>query len=60
MAAPTVLADALCAQYGLEQVGVIDSIVEQIYAVTVERRVHHPALRRILERAPSAFGQAPS
>jgi LysR family transcriptional activator of nhaA len=38
-------------------VGVIDSIVEQIYAVTVERRVHHPALRRILERAASAFGE---
>ncbi len=57
MVAPTVLAESLCVQYGLEQVGVIDSIVEQIYAVTVERRVHHPALQRILERAPSAFGQ---
>jgi LysR family transcriptional activator of nhaA len=55
MAAPTVLADALCEQYGLAPVGVIDAIVEQVYAVTVERRVHHPALRRILERAPQVF-----
>ena len=37
-----------------------ETIVEQIYAVTVERRVHHPALQRILERAHKAFGQAPS
>jgi LysR family transcriptional activator of nhaA len=55
MAAPTVLADSLCEQYGLAPVGVIDAIVEQVYAVTVERRVHHPALRRILERAPQVF-----
>ena len=57
MAAPTVLAGALCAQYGLEQGGVIDAIVEQIYAVTAERQVHHPALRRILERCANAFAR---
>lgn len=55
MVAPTVLAASLCAQYGLEPVGTIEAIVEQVYAVTVERRVHHPALRRILERAPGVF-----
>ena len=55
MVAPTVLATALCAQYGLVEVGVIDAIVEQVYAVTAVRRVHHPALRRILERAANAF-----
>jgi LysR family transcriptional activator of nhaA len=53
--APTVLSDTVRAEYGLEQVGAIGSISEQFHAVTVERRVHHPALRRILERAGSIF-----
>lgn len=55
MALPAVLAADVCGQYGLEQVGAIDTIVEQFYAVTVERRVHHPALQRILDRAGRLF-----
>ena len=55
IAAPDVLADAICAEYGLRQVGTIDGIVEQFLAVTVERRVDHPAVRRILEGAGAVF-----
>lgn len=53
--APAVLADAVCAEYGLEMVGVIDGIVEHFYAVSVERREGHPAVKRILERAGQLF-----
>lgn len=55
IAAPGVLAQAICAEYGLCQVGTIDGIVEQFHAVTVERRVDHPAVRRILEGAGAVF-----
>ena len=55
IAAPGVLADAVCQEYGLQQVGTIDSIVEQFHAVTVARRVDHPAVRRILDGAGAVF-----
>jgi len=55
MAAPGVLADAIGVEYGLVRIGTIDSIVEQYHAVTVERRVDHPAVRRILEGAGAVF-----
>ena len=58
IAAPTVLAAAICAEYGLCPVGTIDSIVEQFHAVTVERRIDHPAVRRILEGAGGVFASA--
>ena len=55
MVAPAVLAGAVCAEYGLEELGRISSIVEQFHAVTVERRQDHPALRRILDGAAAVF-----
>ncbi|TQK08054.1 LysR family transcriptional regulator [Herbaspirillum sp. SJZ107] len=58
IAAPTVLAAAICAEYGLRPLGTVDSIVEQFHAVTVERRIDHPAVRRILEGAGSVFASA--
>lgn len=58
IAAPTVLAAAICAEHGLAPVGTIDAIVEQFHAVTVERRIDHPAVRRILEGAGAMFARA--
>jgi len=57
IAAPTVLADIVCTENGLEAIGTIDAIVEHFYAVSVERREHHPAVRRILEGAGAVFGR---
>jgi LysR family transcriptional activator of nhaA len=57
IAAPTVLADIVCAENGLEAIGTIDAIVEHFYAVSVERREHHPAVRRILDGAGAVFGR---
>lgn len=57
IAAPTVLADIVCAENGLEAIGTIDAIVEHFYAVSVERHEHHPAVRRILDGAGAVFGR---
>ena len=43
-AAPTAIADHVCQQYRLVQIGCIDSVVEQLYAITTERRLTHPAI----------------
>lgn len=53
--APQVLVREVCAEYGLQQVGTIDSLVEQFYAVSVERAYDHPAVRRILDGAAAVF-----
>ncbi|WP_296950214.1 LysR family transcriptional regulator [uncultured Massilia sp.] len=53
--APTVLAPTICREYGLEALGEIGTIAEQFHAVTVQRRIDHPAVRRILERAGTLF-----
>ena len=42
-AAPTAIADYVCAQYGVRTAGKIESVVEQLYAITTERRLKHPA-----------------
>lgn len=57
MVAPTVLSDIVRDENGLEAVGTIDSIVEHFYAVSVERRERHPAVRRILEGAGAVFAR---
>ena len=42
-AAPTAIADYVCAQYGVRAAGRIESVVEQLYVITTERRLKHPA-----------------
>jgi LysR family transcriptional activator of nhaA len=54
--APTVLAGIVCQENQMEAIGTIDAIVEHFYAVSVERREHHPAVRRILDGAGTIFG----
>ncbi len=42
--APTAIVESVCEQYKVEAIGRIDSVVEQIYAITTERRITHPAI----------------
>lgn len=42
--APTVTASYVCQQYRVSAVGRIDSVKEQLYAITTERRLQHPAV----------------
>lgn len=41
--APTVIAQQVCAQYRVVELGRVDMLVEQVYAITTERRLKHPA-----------------
>lgn len=41
--APTVIASQVCRQYGVRVLGQVDTVVEQVYAITTERRMSHPA-----------------
>lgn len=49
--APSAIAEHICEQYKVVQVGRIDSVVEQHYAITTERRLTHPAVVAISESA---------
>lgn len=40
--APSVIAEQVCSQYQVVALGRIDSVVEQVYAMTTERRMSHP------------------
>ncbi|MGH8432079.1 MAG: LysR family transcriptional regulator, partial [Solimonas sp.] len=42
--APTAIADYVCAQYGVQTLGVIDTVRDQLYAITTQRRMTHPAV----------------
>ena len=41
--APTVIAEQVCAQYRVVELGRVETLVEQVYAITTERRLKHPA-----------------
>ncbi|MEL7304394.1 MAG: transcriptional activator NhaR [Myxococcota bacterium] len=45
----SVAADEVCRQYQVERVGVLDGVLERFYAVSVERRIKHPAVLAISE-----------
>jgi len=49
--AHTVIADEVCRWYHVEPVGSVDAIRERFYAISVERRLQHPAVVAISEEA---------
>lgn len=49
--APTAIADYVCRQYGVLALGRIESVVEQLYAITTERRMQHPAAVAVSQAA---------
>lgn len=48
---PSVVADVVCARYGLSVVGRVESIKERYYAISLERRLVHPAVLAIRNAA---------
>jgi LysR family transcriptional activator of nhaA len=57
--APSALSDFLCRQYSVRAIGRIESIKEQLYATTTERRMQHPAAIKVREAASrDVFGKA--
>ena len=57
-AAPMAIADYICRQYAVEQVGQIDAVTEQLYAITTERRLTHPAVVAIVKATANIFTNA--
>ena len=55
-AAPTSIEKEVSNQYGVRIVGRIPSVIERFYAITVERRLKHPAAVAISTAARDAFG----
>ncbi|MNG03232.1 Transcriptional activator protein NhaR [compost metagenome] len=48
---PSVIADEVCRQYGVERIGQTDAVIESFYAISVERKVKHPGILAITEGA---------
>jgi LysR family transcriptional activator of nhaA len=56
--APRVLEDEVMAQYGAQVIGRSDELVEDFYAISVERRITHPCVAAITQAARSdLFGR---
>jgi LysR family transcriptional activator of nhaA len=49
--APTPVSREIERQYGVKQIGEIDGVTESFYAITLRRKVDHPAIATILENA---------
>lgn len=49
--APTVIARQVSGQYGVVALGQVSALVEQVYAITTERRLSHPATVAISQTA---------
>lgn len=49
--APTVIAAQVSDQYRVSAIGQVDTLVEQVYAITTERRISHPATVAISKAA---------
>lgn len=50
-AGPAVLADEICAQYGVQCLGTAPTLMEEFYAISIERRITHPAVAAITKAA---------
>lgn len=57
-AAPTAIEAEVVAQFGVQSLGRVDEIREQYYAISVERRLRHPAVVAIAEAARSSVFRA--
>ncbi|HYW49832.1 MAG TPA: LysR family transcriptional regulator [Gemmatimonadaceae bacterium] len=57
-AAPTVLETEIQRQHDLEIVGRLPEIKQQFYAISVERRIEHPAVTAIVRAAHSLFASS--
>jgi LysR family transcriptional activator of nhaA len=49
--APSVIADEVCRQHGVNVLGHTETMSERFYAISVERRLSHPAVLAVLQSA---------
>ena len=50
---PSVIADEVAQQYGVQTIGTAGDLTERFYAISIERRVRHPAVSAICAAARS-------
>jgi LysR family transcriptional activator of nhaA len=50
-----VIADRLSRQYTVQAVGRIEAVTEQLYAITTERRLLHPAIFAVVQATQREF-----
>ena len=50
-AGPSVIAREICREYGVKALGSTQAVREAFYAITIERKVKHPAVVKITENA---------
>ncbi len=53
--APAIIADEICARYGVTEVGRVDALREAFWLISTERRIQHPEVRALLEDARQAL-----
>lgn len=58
MPVPTAVLDEALTRYGFQVVGSTEKCREQYYAITAERRISHPAVAVITEKAPQLLKRA--
>lgn len=49
--APTAIADEVCEMYNAEKIGTADSVVENYFAISPERKLKHPAVLSLTQSA---------
>ena len=52
---PTAVEQDVLDKYGVEVIGRIEEVVERFYVISAERKIKHPAVNHITERARSAL-----
>lgn len=57
-AAPYAMSSFICEQYDVEVIGVIDQVFEQLYAITTERRLKHPAILSVIKSTAEIYSVA--
>lgn len=50
---PTAIEKEVKSQYGMQLVGRLEDVVDRFFAISVEKRVHHPAVLAIVKQARS-------
>lgn len=50
-----IIADYICRQYEVERLGQVEAVTEQLYAITTERRLTHPAVVSIVKATAEVF-----
>jgi LysR family transcriptional regulator, transcriptional activator of nhaA len=57
---PTAIRDEVRRQYGVAVVGQLDEVRERYFAISVERRLKHPAVLAISEAAHELLAPTPA